>query len=1012
MRRLASAKTHPLSPSPHSPDSARPSSSSTLARAPTAADEAADPARFPYHARLHAAASAGDAAGAASTLEAMAAAGLPPGPAAFHGAIVASARAGDADTALALTRRAHAVGVRPLAVSYATLIRAFTGVGDAPAARAVLASMVRAVPDARPGWLALCKGLFAAGAGDEAATTAERGVLEGWWPDADLYGALISYLVDTGGQRGLARAGAILAEEMLPEGGVVPTTAHANIVLAGEVELTSAMEGDKLLAAMGRGDLGPGCRPDIHSFNIVLAGHVRAALYGDPAVIRPVGQAGLCAPPPPPGPPAPDATSPAPPPPTQQADSGLPVLVDVASAERIDEFIGEVLLASCLPDARTHALMCEAHTPRGNGVLKAMRYFRRMLALGTPLVGEGAAPPAGALGGGVEEEQEVGGGEDGEEAPSTPLPPPRLAAWGTPGAPGLTGPLSDTALAALLRALAVAGLPRPWDLLEVMTACAADGRTPPPGSLAPPTPPDGLLPGNVGGDGSNDGGVLLTPLSGLASWVPYALAAARSARGAAAGLNVEAKAAAAAVVAAEAEAEAAAAQVASLASLIAASGVGGEGGAVILDDGSAPGSSGGGGPGAPPPGSREIFVGDDAVWVDADGAAMDLDKDGQWAVVPVSRATLPQLVAELTARGLSTEGTKRGLYSRVQGARAARERDVIEAQRSPVVARKKAAARERASIAAAAADVRTAEKAVPWTVTVWEDGEVVSQYVKTAPPPRGEAIVVSAEDAGEAASLRALASSDEDDGGRMDGQDDEEDVMDLTNADFRRRAVARVTGPAGGGGDDEDDELLDFEADRVPGASPWWPSSGLGPEHSLAGVVGMGGATATPSRLALALLLAAERCGVAAPPADLAAFASAAARGRDEVLAAQVAARLPASLARAAKVEPGEPLPPLQPIDRALDLARDLLTAVTPLPEGGEEGGEDKDEEGSGPESEETRAARYAAAREGVLACLVDIGLGDRLPSLEADLAVSEAADAAAAAAVEAMEAAAEGREG
>jgi len=47
-----------------------------------------------------------------------------------------------------------------------------------------------------------------------------------------------------------------------------------------------------------------------------------------------------------------------------------------------------------------------------------------------------------------------------------------------------------------------------------------------------------------------------------------------------------------------------------------------------------------------------------------------------------------------------------------------------------------------------------------------------------------------------------------------------------------------------------------------------------------------------------------------------------------------------------------------------------------------------------------------------VLACLVDIGLGDRLPSLEADLAVSEAADAAAAAAVEAMEAAAEGREG
>jgi hypothetical protein len=56
-------------------------------------------------------------------------------------------------------------GLRPLPESYVALIIAFTTVRDAAAARAVLASMQRAAPDARPGWLALCAGLFRAGLG-------------------------------------------------------------------------------------------------------------------------------------------------------------------------------------------------------------------------------------------------------------------------------------------------------------------------------------------------------------------------------------------------------------------------------------------------------------------------------------------------------------------------------------------------------------------------------------------------------------------------------------------------------------------------------------------------------------------------------------------------------------------------------------------------------------------------------------------------------------------------------
>jgi len=984
----------------------------------------------------------GDAAAADAELAALASAGLPPGPAAYHAAVIAAARAGDADGALDAMRRAHSAGVHPLPGSYVALIRAFCAVGDATAARAVMTSMNRAVPDALPGWLALCKGLFAAGMDEDAAATAERGqAVEGWTPDAELYGALVSYLV-TQGKRGLARAADVVAEDM-PRAGVVPMTAHANIILRAEAAFTSVQEADALLAAMGRGELGPGCRPDIHSYNAVLAGFVRAAPAGDPAVVRPPN-GDFWAPALTPGEPAPDAVSAPPVPlPLSPWESGLPPRTDPASGDRIQELVGEILLGGCLPDATTHALMCEAHTQAGSGTERAMLAFQRMLALGTPA----PAPGTALMPLPDEPTNENDSDQEGawEEAGADVRPP-----WGTPGAAGHTGPLPDAALALLLRRL-VEGPARPWELLEVMVALAADRRTPPPGSLAPLTKVEAGCPPSLaaalpsGAPGAPPAGILAAPLSALAAWVPAALAAGRSARPAALGLmDVEKEAQDEEKRARDEEEEARA-------------------GLAALD---ATGD---------PVGGARYFNG---VLLDEAGNAITPEGD----IIPVSRATREELAAELEARDQSPSGTKIDMYKRVQAARVdARLMSRDDARLSDdfkktAEGERKAAAREMKKAERAAKDVREAGNEVEWVADRWVDGEPV-------PPPGSEGwevvvrvngrVVGGDEDKKKPATLQQYVREDRAPSGRLlrkayilrglpptgedlapasgdgpdgaaagaRGRDDEEDMLGLTSRAFAVRSVARQAATDGedagdggggrGGGLDSDSEGLDSLDDvsaltlsgrqekmqeQMPGLpAPWWPArldKRRYPGLASARLAGPGAPPPTPAFLALNLLNCADACGVGLPPADLAAYARVAAAERDPRLAAQVAARL--QVAAEAAADRGGPSP-AAPAHAAVALARDLLAAVTlkpgddwradagPAPgaEGGEEG--EVEDEAAVAARAAVDAEDAASAREVVLACLGALGLGDRVPALDADLAVSDAAYAAAAVAAAAL---------
>ena len=347
------AAPHPL------PAEAPPPPPPSLDTLPTPPDETA-PARVPFHRRLAAAAAAGDRDAADAVLADMGAAGLPPGPRAVHAAVVAAARAGDADGALDAMRAAHArgegwcgggargrmgaggrlrpppPGLRPLAASYVALIIAFTTVRDAAAARAVLASMQRAADDARPGWLALCAGLFAAGLGADAAAALERGARDGWLPDADLYAAYLDWLVAT--PAGAARARSVFADGMR-RARVPPDVRHANALIYADVTHIAPHVGADTLRAAAAGELGAGCRPNAATYAIVAEGHLAAIDAGSDTA--------------------------------------------AASHDALDELLGTMLRAGLRPDKRAYACVARARLATGR-VPAAAAAFRRMAALAAP----------------------------------------------------------------------------------------------------------------------------------------------------------------------------------------------------------------------------------------------------------------------------------------------------------------------------------------------------------------------------------------------------------------------------------------------------------------------------------------------------------------------------------------------------------------------------------------------------------------------------------------------------
>ena len=168
-------------------------------------------------------------------------------------------------------------GLRPLPESYVALIIAFTTVRDAAAARAVLASMARAADDARPGWLALCAGLFRAGLGEDAAAALERGKRDGWHPDADLYALYLDWLVLT--PAGVDSARRVFEIDMAAAA-VPPDTRHGNAMIYGDAHHLAPHIGMETLEAMSFGAFGAGCRPTAASHAIVMEASLAAIATG------------------------------------------------------------------------------------------------------------------------------------------------------------------------------------------------------------------------------------------------------------------------------------------------------------------------------------------------------------------------------------------------------------------------------------------------------------------------------------------------------------------------------------------------------------------------------------------------------------------------------------------------------------------------------------------------------------------------------------------------------------
>ena len=440
---MGTAATSPPSSSP--PAAPGPSSSSS------SAIEEADPARTPFHRRLARAARRADPDAAQSVLRDMASAGIAPGPRAVHACVVAAAAADDADGALDAMRRAHAAGLRPLPESYVALIHAFARVEDAAAARAVLASMARAVPDAREGWLALCSALFRAGLGDDAEAALLRGRrADGWQPDAEVYLDWIVWLCSEGGARGAKLAQFIFSKDMRAAG-VEPDIRHANTLLAADAFLLSPNTGEKTLFAISDGAFGPRCRPNADSHAIVMEAHLEVIesaarkvahrLSGSEKEARLVAAnaaAGLNNSS---GGGGGDSTDSDPvaaifsADPANYTQRGLDEGSDGVGAghEALDEALGVMLQAGISPNKRVHAAMTRAKLLGGAGPNVIMGFFRRMARLGKP-------------------------GTRTELLPDETM---QALVW----------LLSDTR--------------QPWHLLEVVSAAADDGRELPAGAFGP-----------------------------------------------------------------------------------------------------------------------------------------------------------------------------------------------------------------------------------------------------------------------------------------------------------------------------------------------------------------------------------------------------------------------------------------------------------------------------------------------------------------------------------------------
>ena len=920
----------------------------------------------------------------------MASAGLTPGPRAVHACVVAAAAAGDADGALDAMRRAHAAGLRPLPESYVALIHAFAGVGDAAAARAVLASMARAVPDARQGWLALCASLFRAGLGHDAEAALLRGRrADGWQPDADVFLEWMVWLCSTQGARGAKLAQFILSKDMR-SAGVEPDIRHANTLLAADAFMLSPNVGEQTLLAISDGAFGPLCRPTADSHAIVMEAHLEviesAARRAAPRLAGPDKEARMrllanqnsgnnghgsaagnngngnsgngnnndidpVA--------AVFASDPA-----NYSQRGLDEGSDGVGAghEALDEALGEMLKAGILPNRRVHAAMTRAKLVGGARSSVILSFFRMMVKLAKP-----------------------GGGKR-------------------------TDLLPDETMGALVAMLSEEG--RPWDLLEVVSAAADDGRQLPAEAFGP----RGLDAERLAlaeeafaaaeaaaaeGGASDDDEIeeeeeyfergvesffgddddeneerkerqrqrqekqewqkqkqmqqqrrrpslsASSFLSPIADWIPKKLAAATSARVPGPGLvglgakkEEEDEDEGWELFAADGDNASSSSSPSASASFSSSStssspspdGVlietlvdaqGRPQRRVTLSAGNAGSSVGAGGGGES---SRHWVNSDGAVVVSAlspvysspEGDEEDDDDEHKnvgpgvaGAMVPISKATRDQLVAELAARGLPFAGMRRGeQYEAVKAARASdRTRTGGASDLDAVVAKRERAAlalaaREAAKVAAAADEAASKAQAdIEWTMTEYQDCEIVARYKYMAPPPGAEGAgdpdfhkIVRLPGSGikdradeEEETYEALLARVEASLAHIpvintihDGFKDDA-FLEMTSKEVQEQAISRLLS-----GEPDEDDSLDLLDGYAYGGLARDRRNRVFPPHWPEGT--------RASALALSLLEAAERCGAGPTAADLAALAAAAAAAEEgpdkEQLALAVARRL------------------------------------------------------------------------------------------------------------------------
>ncbi|CAL8467194.1 g6730 [Coccomyxa elongata] len=230
--------------------------------------------RGPYHRSILAAAKDGRSSDAETIVQEMAMNGLQPGPRAYHGLICAYCRAQNSQGALSAVRRAVQEGVQPIAETYLVLMHALMVDGDKNAAFKVFQSMLSAGIDARRGWLLLCKDYFRFGFPDDAYALVQKGRLDGWYPDADLYEAMLAWMCT---QEDLVDAAEQIVRQEMQEAAIQPEARHANPLVFAEatnVSVHTAMSGP--LKEMQEGRLGEGCRPNADTYNAITQGCIWA----------------------------------------------------------------------------------------------------------------------------------------------------------------------------------------------------------------------------------------------------------------------------------------------------------------------------------------------------------------------------------------------------------------------------------------------------------------------------------------------------------------------------------------------------------------------------------------------------------------------------------------------------------------------------------------------------------------------------------------------------------------